>query len=115
MPEIGLGIQRAIDGESGFFPALPAELLRQLSGTTQTIEKLGIAGLRFQEYQIEAPQACESLIVELQALLAVEDGDGRSQMIERLRVAFERAFSSLHGWFQHRTRRSRCRQSRLAS
>ncbi|MNX88396.1 hypothetical protein D3C86_1203650 [compost metagenome] len=102
VPEIGLGIQRTVDGKRRLFPVLPIQLLRQFAGGAQPVQKLGIIRAGFEENEVETPESRESLIVELQPLPAVENGDGRCQMIERFSVTFQNPLEFLADGFGFR-------------
>ncbi len=100
VPQIRLGIERTVDGKRRLLPILPVQLLRQFAGGTQPVQKFGIIRAGFEENEIETPQSRESLIVELQPLPAVENGDGRRQMIERFGVAFQNSLEFLADGFR---------------
>ncbi len=90
VPEVRLRIECAIDGKRCFLPAFPVELVRQLLGRPQALEQLAIVRPAFEKGDIEFPECHEGLIVELQPALAVEDGDRRGEMVERLGMALQR-------------------------
>jgi hypothetical protein len=95
MPGIGLRVERLVDGKRRVLPVAPVQLLGKLAIGAQPVEQLAIVRLRFQERQFEAPELYESLVIELQPALAVEDRDRRREMVERLGMAFQRALQFL--------------------
>ncbi|MCY1217723.1 hypothetical protein D9M72_296480 [compost metagenome] len=98
VPEVALRVERLIDGKRGGLPLFPVELLRQLAAGAQPVKHFAIVGLALEEADVEVPQTLEGLVVELQALIAVEDRDGGRQMIERFGMALERPVEFLaHG------------------
>jgi hypothetical protein len=74
----------AVERETLALPQLIIALLRQLARLAQFVEHFAVGRSRVEPFLGQAPELCEGAIVEAQFLFAIEDRDGRGELVERI-------------------------------
>ena len=102
MPPVILRFERRIGLKLARLPILVVRLLLQHARIAQTVQNLAIAWRRRQPVGIKGPQLGIGGIVEAQALVRPENGDGRIQLVQRGSMGLRMTFQFLLRGFKRR-------------